>query len=214
VTHAPGQLLDEALLEELGARWRDQRAPIAERLQPGLSDGEMDALTAPVGLHLPAEARIWWGWHDGVPADPSGLMVYRQIGGAGLPYLPLADAVTEYRRRRALAAESTREAPADSERARVDFWWDPTWLPVTYSGHGSAVAIGCEVPPGTPSPVRVVDWEDMSDSRSIVTPSLRTVVTWWIEALDSGSFRYDQDRNVWTGDPDATPPERRRYGIA
>jgi len=47
-----------------------------------------------------------------------------------------------------------------------------------------------------------------------VTSSFRELVMWWIEALDAGRFRYDPARAVWTGDHAATPPERRRYGIA
>ena len=37
-------------------------------LRPGLTDAEMDALTEPLGIVLPEEARVWWGWHDGT--DP------------------------------------------------------------------------------------------------------------------------------------------------
>ena len=56
------------LLEQLAERWRRQRAPITEALSPGLDEEEMDALIAPLGLSLPVEARVWWGWHDGVAA--------------------------------------------------------------------------------------------------------------------------------------------------
>jgi cell wall assembly regulator SMI1 len=57
--------LTEALLEDLAAQWRKHDAPIARRLAPGLSDAEMDALAAPLGLGVPPEARAWWGWHNG-----------------------------------------------------------------------------------------------------------------------------------------------------
>jgi hypothetical protein len=48
------------LLEELKARWRDLGAPIAEQLRPGLSQEQIDAIVAPLGLHVPSEALVWW----------------------------------------------------------------------------------------------------------------------------------------------------------
>jgi cell wall assembly regulator SMI1 len=58
-------LLTEAMLEALAARWREQGAAIADDLRPGLAEAEMQAAAEPFGLALPAEVRVWWGWHDG-----------------------------------------------------------------------------------------------------------------------------------------------------
>ena len=59
-------VLTADLLETLERGWARQSAPVMEHLRPGLSPERIDDLTAPVGLRLPVEARIWWGWHDGV----------------------------------------------------------------------------------------------------------------------------------------------------
>jgi hypothetical protein len=67
------RVLDDALLDELGGRWRDLGAPISDALRPGLTDAEIGALTAPLGLVLPEEARRWWRWHDGASAQPESL---------------------------------------------------------------------------------------------------------------------------------------------
>lgn len=84
-------VLADALLEELALRWRQQGASIADLLRPGLSEEEMDELTDPLGLVLPREAKIWWGWHDGAfPAPPSSAPASL---GPQLQLLPLADAV-------------------------------------------------------------------------------------------------------------------------
>jgi hypothetical protein len=53
--------------ERLAAASRACGAPILEHQQPGLVDEQIDALTAPLGLTAPAEARASWGSHDGVP---------------------------------------------------------------------------------------------------------------------------------------------------
>jgi hypothetical protein len=82
------RLLTEHLLEELAERWRALRAPIADSLRPGLSDAEMDALVSPLGLRLPHEARVWWGWHDGTDSD----LLSHGIGNQIVP-LRLAQAV-------------------------------------------------------------------------------------------------------------------------
>jgi hypothetical protein len=59
------RVLDHELLADLEAAWRSQGAEIAGLLAPGLGDEAMAALLQPLGLTLPEEARIWWGWHDG-----------------------------------------------------------------------------------------------------------------------------------------------------
>ena len=85
-------LLDRHLLGELEVRWRAQEAPILERLTPGLSVEEIDAVTAPLGVRLPAEARLWWQWHNGVPGAKGSLRVLRTIGGPYYEYIPIEEA--------------------------------------------------------------------------------------------------------------------------
>jgi len=115
----------------------------------------MDAITAPLGLRLPDEARVWWGWSNGAPRHPSGL-----------PYLPLEEAVDLYRSVRRMADDVAGGAPAGAAHASADFWWERAWFPITRSGHGSTVACDCGVARGEPTPIRVIDWENVSGFRS------------------------------------------------
>jgi cell wall assembly regulator SMI1 len=101
-TVTTGPLLTEDLLEHLAERWRALRAPIANSLRPGLSEAEMEALVDPLGLRLPTEARVWWGWHDGVEVD---LLSYG-IGNCIVP-LQLARAVEKYGELLEVAADVT-----------------------------------------------------------------------------------------------------------
>ena len=76
-------------------RWREDGAPTADALRPGLGDTEMDELTAPLGLRLPPEARTLWSWHDGAEPGPNVQWI-----GTGWEPLPLSRAVSitqEYR---------------------------------------------------------------------------------------------------------------------
>ena len=49
-------------LTQLKLRWeRLGLVGVLNYLRPGLTDAEMDALTEPLGIVLPEEARVWWG---------------------------------------------------------------------------------------------------------------------------------------------------------
>ena len=39
------------------------------------------------------------------------------------------------------------------------------------------------------------------------------MVTWWIEALESGAWRYDSSAGRWEHDPERLAPERERSGL-
>lgn len=54
------QCLEPQLLDQLELRWRRVGAPIAGSLVPGISDLEMDDVTASLGIKLPSEARTSW----------------------------------------------------------------------------------------------------------------------------------------------------------
>jgi hypothetical protein len=62
-------VLDDAGLAEYVERLRSLGVPVDALNEPGLSDAEMDEMTAVIGLVLPGEARVLWRWHDGVPGD-------------------------------------------------------------------------------------------------------------------------------------------------
>jgi len=66
-------LLDRTLLDRFDASLEALGAPILGAWAPGLSDAEIDALLVPLGIDLPAEARVWWGWHNGTREDAPNL---------------------------------------------------------------------------------------------------------------------------------------------
>lgn len=173
-------MLTRDLLEGLGARWEARNLPVLNALTRGLTDAEIDAIIAPLGLRLPDEARERWRWRDGVvdvrePGD-------RYIG-PGVRYLPLSAAVDRYLNQRALAEKVA------SEEDDPTHWWQPNWFPIVSLDTGGEVAVDCAAPVHDPSPVRVVDWwrEDFMEP---VAPSLGAVVEEWIDAFDSGRWRW------------------------
>ena len=52
-------------LDAFAQRLRDLGAPVVDHLRPGLSEQEIDEISAVCGGRLTPEARAWWAWHDG-----------------------------------------------------------------------------------------------------------------------------------------------------
>lgn len=182
------RLLDYALLSDLKQRWRDQGAFIARVLRPGLSDAEMDELTEPVGLHLPAEARRWWAWHDGASPQVPGLDAAAALGPVSL-FLPLAYAVRECRRLR----DVMREAWGDD----LGPDWKQSWLPI--DANKRPTVFDCGVAFDAPVPVRSFFVEDPTAGEAGVG-SIGELVTIWIDAIDSGAWTNDGYADHWKYD--------------
>jgi cell wall assembly regulator SMI1 len=126
-------MLTEDLLDELEGHWRRQRAPLVEGLQPGLTDQDIDELTAPLEIRLPREARMWWQWHDG--AGSTGERAVCREFGPGLAFYSLREAVDMCRQIRNMF----RDIWAADGPEVVAYWWRPSWFPITESRGAIAV---------------------------------------------------------------------------
>lgn len=200
-------MLTEDLLAELEAQWRRQRAPLVEALQPGLSDRDIDELTASLNLRLPHEARVWWRWHDGV-RPTEGLAVYRELG-PGLPFYSLREAVELCRRLRGRFHDIWA---ADGPEA-VEYWWRPTWFPITE--RRGAIRCDCAVADNEPTPIYWAYSHD-HDAEGLTIPrvdSFETMVAWWIEALQTGAWTYEADAQRWSHNPQLMPAQREQSGL-
>lgn len=186
-------LLTEEMLDALAERRVSVGARIVESLRPGLPDAELDALTEPLGLRLPAEARTWWGWRDGTNSLTGDHAI-----GLDLLYLPIQHSLDAYRTQRRIAAQV---AEGDDVLTPDDVW-PRSWLPLSVKGNGALVACEIEVPEGAPSPIQLFHHEFGDTSRTPDAGSLGTVVSWWISAIDSGAWAYDRGRGVWEQHPE------------
>lgn len=159
MSQAPPPLLMQAMLNDLGRHWERQQAPLLSRLQPGLGDAAIDDLVASLGLRVPAEARTWWGWHDGVPASAVVRDRERSIGAPSCPFLPLEEAV-EVTLDRRVSAAGFEEHPGDEE------YWRRDWLVLTVQR--GPVVIDSSASRG-PVPVHLVDYRRGPSGRSSST---------------------------------------------
>ncbi len=179
-------MLDDELLGELEARWSRQGAFVARALRPGLTDDQIDALTLGAGLSLPAEARRWWGWHDG--ADPQVPRVAAELG-PGRAFLPLADAVSE--------CLELRQLMHDVSLSTDTTGWKESWLPI--DAHKRPILFDCGVADSDPVPVRSYFMEDPTAGAPGVR-SIGELVLVWIASMDCGAWSYDRDRDHWDYD--------------
>jgi hypothetical protein len=195
-------LLSLDQLEQLKEKWRQQGAPIPDHLRPGLSDDEMDSLTAPIELTLPTEARTWWGWHDGVDIHEG--YPAAQLGPRH-DFYTLEHAVGQYR--------FVREMWHDIDPDKIDYWWRPTWFPITF-GNGY-IRFDCDVPSRAPAPIYWTHSHD-HDHHGLThprVPSFGVMVDWWLDAFECEAWRYDADAGRWRYDYALLPPERELTGL-
>ena len=183
------RLLTIELLNEYEDRLRTSGLSFVRHLRPGLSRAAIEANLSPLGLRLPSEAQTWFEWHDGF--EPTG---YDLQIAPSFVMLTLDQAITWYRERledaQRLAGDFAPDVPAV---------WEPDWFPLLRA-YGT-VACDCSVPPGAPTPIRLVNPADAADFGEPRARSLGEMITLWIAAWDSGA---------WCADLDSDVPHRRR----
>jgi hypothetical protein len=183
-------------LEELRARWQQQRLHIVNALRPGLGDARMDELTTPLGFTLPHEARVWWGWHDGAePDDQGGIAML----GPGRQFLSLEASIAHSRMYR------DRLCQAGERDSSLN--WQLTWLPL--SANVTPTVIECGGPFDAPVKCRTYELEQ-PDVGMVGVESIGALVAMYIAAYDSGGWRFDATLGKWSGDPEKLklPPEQ------
>jgi hypothetical protein len=194
-------LFDTAMLRTYESRLRTQGVPVDEWRKPGLTDDEMSDALAPLGLGLPMEGRVWWGWHNGAPGYGKGKLV----APSGDKFLSLAEAVETYREFRTIVQGLVE--PDIPLLADPDYRWNPAWLPIR--GPQLPVVIDCSVPEGQPTPLRFIDLQDVEGSPKPRAQSLGQMVSWWIEAIDCGAWRWNPASNQWDTHDELLPRELR-----
>lgn len=185
------RLLDDQLLTRLEAQWHELHLPLVSRLAPGLSHREIDELTAPIGLRLPTEALVWFGWHNGTLPTTDDMDVERWFG-LGRAFVPLQEAISDYEVRLSIA-----ETACEDFDVAPSCYWNRSWFPVV--GGEIALACDCSVARGAPTPIRAMDFHTMKPEEFAVVraPSFGEMVERWIAAYEEGLWTYDATAAMW-----------------
>lgn len=181
-------LLDDELLAAFEAALTSVDAAITRVWAPGLSDAEIDSLTAPHGFALPEEARRWWRWHNGVTVDVR----------------PPANEITP-RRPLLTLAESLGVFASDREARRQVHGVDHWLMPVS---DRPFLFFACGGPPDAPVPVFAE--EDLDPEPAMA--SIGELVKAWTELIETGAFTTDAN-GLWEWDFEKVPEAIRRLGI-
>lgn len=182
------------LLVDFEAELRKQNAHIDELLRPPASPALVEETFAKIGLKAPAEVVALYGWHDGCVAT-----------GEGEAALPA----------RFLLSLEAVPIRYNLSRLGLGEWdWNPSWAQVMGGKYG--IAVSCADDPDQLPLVRSVensagtaDWQTDYQVVSLCTP-----VTWWIDCMRRGWYKYDQSTRSWNRPIGEIPQKIRMYGMS
>lgn len=153
------------LLLRLDALLRQHRPAYSATLNPPAAEAELAALEAEFGLTLPAELRLWFGWHNG------------QQGFDSFFQNNCLQSVSS-------AAETMRincELLAAGDF--VPNWWRPGWVPLLENGGGDHVCLDLEGT-FTRRPGQLIEhWHDW-EPRNVLFPDLTSWLTAVVETYE------------------------------
>jgi hypothetical protein len=180
-------------------------SPIERALAPGISEQQVRATLAEVGLVANDEVVTWFAWHDGERddlEDPS-LDAMPQFLPASLFY-----AVKRYRDS---VLEFEPPYGTDVPWEYFMFGAGEGWLMLMDSSRGCAIDCFAELDRSTPPRIRSAseNFLESGSERLYRAVSLCTLVTWWLEGLRTGAYIWDESEQHWKIDPYLEPASRR-----
>jgi hypothetical protein len=191
VEGASSELLSE-LLQELETELRDAGVPVDAAFRPGTSAPQLRAAFALAGVAVPDEIVVWFGWHDGVN---------RPIGNRVLPIFEMwssEETIQKY--------VNPNGAPKGSEA----WQWNPEWL--HFVGDNNGIAVSCGSGPEAAPLVRRIsaglDYGTQAGDTLHQVVSLCTPVTWWIESMRNGWYKWDRRLHGWDWETTSQPTFR------
>lgn len=197
-------MLTEQLLDRLSATWRAHDVPVEERLAPGSHVTSFNSDDGKRHVELPTELRTWFAWHDG-HIEGTG-----KLWSTGPLFEQMSAKVSRdwWQHSIAMGVRAAVDGPVGTPLADPDYWWREGWVPLASDGSGYIVA-ACDLGGPDVAPILRIEWGDHVDAVPRAD-SFGQLVEWWIEAIESGMWTYDRDRDAWA--PRAWTPElQQRY---
>ncbi len=159
-------------------------------LAPGADAAALADLATQTGLTLPESLRAYYAAHDGQRGDAPGLFF-------GLYALSAEAAGTEWANWTSLLRDDpslneTIAVTAQPEGAVEAVYAHPGWLPIASDGAGNHLAVDLAPgPQGTAG--QVISFGTDEPVRRVLAPSVRHLVAWMAQALETGTVTATDD---------------------
>ncbi len=176
----------EAIWSRIEA-WLAGNAPdLLGSLNGGATSQEIQETDAFLGVELPADFKASARIHDGQSEHSAGL-----IDGWGL--LSLERIRDEWSVWKDLLDGGVFDGIAgEPEGPIANDWWNPKWIPVTYSGAGDHHCLDLSPPAGGSAGQIIVMWHD-DPARPLIARSFRTWLQTFADALEAGRYVYSKE---------------------
>jgi len=174
-----GGALMEQVWRRIEAWLAANAAPVAAGLNPPAPAGELADTERLLGVRFPEDVRASYLRHDGQAPDSPWMV-------DGWEWLSLERIRNEWKVWKELLDGgdfAEIESDADGLAVRTD-WWNPAWIPLTYSGSGDHHCLDLAPGPrGTPGQI-IEMWHD-EGSRPVVADSFRAWLMDFADALEA-----------------------------
>lgn len=162
--------------------WLEANAPeIFDDLEPGASDQEIKEAEEYLKVEFPEDFKDSLKIHNGQKGNASWLI-------DGWQFLPLEKIMEEWDAWSDLMNSGDFEGIRSYSKGQIkNDWWNPKWLPLTYSGEGDHYCLDLDPDFGGYKGQIIISWHDMPN-RDLVANSFRE----WLEkfAVDLENDKY------------------------
>ena len=168
--------------------WLAEFAPeVLNSLQPGATDEQISNTEAALGVTFPEDVRASYRIHDGQSPEGPGIM-------DAWEFLSLSRMLDEWRIWKGLLdGGDLADAKSEPEEGVADDWWNPKWVPLTYSGSGDHHCLDLAPMPGGEVGQIVLMYHDIP-TRQVVAQSLGEWLKDFADDLEAGRYVYDEDQ--------------------
>jgi hypothetical protein len=188
------------LLDTFEDELRRQGVPVNEYLRSGLPADALLETFAASDIDAPRELIVWFGWHNGPTRVEGSHQVFPLFW-----FWSIEETI-----------KLNPPNPTGYLVGEKNLEWNPNWLKIMGQGNGLAVSV--EDALGEPPLVRSVTYDlahgTQADDTAHQVVSLCTPVTWWIESLREGWYRWLPSEKAWDIDFNKQPAERYARGLS
>lgn len=189
----------KSLLGELDEILASKGIPVEDWLNPGLDSQTITLKLTEHNLGAPKELLALYGWHNGYASNLGARSVPR------FPFDPLDTALSTYQMVTNILEEEVRQSGQDIHS--FDWGAPPGYLSLTSGQYN--IAVNCQADPSEPVQIHFTFpefWETPNLGRAV---SLCTLVTWWIEGIETGAHVWDTSLQDWQTHQDLLPDLQR-----